>query len=201
MSGEFIFAVIVFGALIIGITIKMHFDELKGVDSEEKRKVAEIVRRVVPEGEEYTAAYAYWDRHMRHSIITWSYAIGFNSERIYVVPLSIVKDEMAYSDSFVIEKSRLGIVNSRRYKNKDSITWAEFYDEEQKHILSIWVRESNTKDSKSYPVNIQQKEETMKFGQLVNQWMDEVNTANGVTASGKISVGSFISSPIKKQKQ
>ena len=36
---------------------------------------------------------------------------------------------------------------------------AAFYDEEQKHVLSIWVRESNTKDSKSYPINIQQKEE------------------------------------------
>lgn len=191
MSGEFIFAVIVIAALIIAIVVKMHFDEMKGIDSEEKRKVAEIVRKVVPEGEEYTAAYAYWENNRRYSKTCWFYAIGFNSERIYVVPLSITKDEIDYSNSFVIEKSRLGIVNGSR--NKEVLTWAAFYDEAQKHILSIWVRESNTKDFKCYPVNIQQKEEMIKFGQLVNQWMDEVNTAHGVTASGKLT-----GSPIKK---
>lgn len=196
MSGELIFAVIVIGVLIIAVVIKMHFDEMKGIDSEEKRKVAEIVRKVVPEGEEYTAAYAYWEKNMKNSKTCWFYAIGFNSERIYVVPLSITKDEIGYSNSFVIEKSRLGIVNGSR--NKNTVTWAEFYDEEQKHILSIWVRESNTKDSKCYPVNIQQKEETVKFGQLVNQWMDEVNTAHGVTASGVMSAGCLTRSPIKK---
>lgn len=190
MSGEFIFAVIAIAVLIAGIIVKMHFDEKKGVDSEEKRKVAEIVRRAVPAGEEYTAAYAYWEENTRASKTCWFYAIGFNSERIYVVPLSITKGEIGYSDSFVIEKSKLGIVNGIR--NKDTLTWAAFYDEKQQKILSIWVRESNTKDSKCYPVNIQQKEEMRKFGQLVNQWMDEVNSAHGVTASGKLT-----GSPIK----
>lgn len=190
---EVIYTVAVFAVLVIGILIKMHFDEKKGVDSEEKRKVAEIVKRIVPAGEEYTAAYAYWARNMRYSKTCWFYAIGFNAERIYLAPLSIANGVISYAKPFVIEKSRLGIVNGSG--NKEKAVWAAFYNEEQNHILSLWVRESNTKDSKCYPVNIQQKEETVKFAELINRWMDEVNTAHGVTASGKLT-----GSPIKNKR-
>lgn len=182
--------VIVIIVLIAGVYVKVSVDEKKGIDSEEKKKIQEIVRGIVPAGEEYTAVYAYKELKTAHHTTCWPYAIGFNQERIYVIPLSITKEEISYSDFFMIEKEELGVVNS--IGNTEILTWAAFYDENRKELLSIWVRESNTKDSKAYPVNIQQKEEMREFAKLINRWMEEVNTAHGVVASKKMT-----GSPVK----
>ena len=53
---------IIYGAvglvvLFVIVYVKMTIDEKKGADSEEKRKIKEIVKRAVPNGVSYTAAY------------------------------------------------------------------------------------------------------------------------------------------------
>lgn len=192
MPSEIIFGIAVIAAVVVYVTVKMHFDEKKGEDSEEKKAIAALIKKIVPEGESYTPAYAYWEIKTRYSVRSWYYAIGFNSERIYIVPLSFAGKEMSYGDYSVLEKKNLGLVNGQR--DAKVMSWATFYDEEQKEIISLWVNESNTRDYKYHPVNIQQKEAMAAFARLVNQWMDEVNTAHGVTASGRIGV------PLKKQK-
>ena len=55
------------------------------------------------------------------------------------------------------------------------------YDKDRKELFTLFVVESNTKDDKYHPVNIQQKEEAEAFAQFSRALMEEVNAANGVT--------------------
>ena len=74
-----IFLVVVF----VIAYIKASIDEKKGVDSAEKQKIQEIVKRVVPDWEAYTAAYATrkeWSPARGGSAIEtsyWYYAAAF----------------------------------------------------------------------------------------------------------------------------
>ncbi len=76
---------IIYGAvglvvLFVIVYVKMTIDEKKGADSEEKRKIKEIVKRAVPNGVSYTAAYGTTEdfeiaaaagglRRQRHTVI------------------------------------------------------------------------------------------------------------------------------------
>ena len=63
-------------------------------------------------------------------------------------------------------------------KNNGVLT---LYDKDRKELFTLFVVESNTKDDKYHPVNIQQKEEAEAFAQFSRALMEEVNAANGVT--------------------
>ena len=56
-----------------------------------------------------------------------------------------------------------------------------FYDKDRPDIMTLYVVESNTKDDKCHPVNIQQKEEAEAFAQFSQTLMQDVNSANGIT--------------------
>ena len=51
-----------------------------------------------------------------------------------------------------------------------------YRDKDKKEILSIDVSESNTKDDKYHPVNIQQKEETKEFIEISKDFAEGINT-------------------------
>ena len=179
-------AIIVVGTIIY--MIKDHFDTKKGVDSEEKKFIFNLIQNIVPAGEQVTAAYAHFEttqyggggRRITETTTYRYYAVGFNDERIYVVPLSHAGGELSYKDTFVINKNELGMVNG--FTGGD---WMTLYDKTQKELITIRVTASNTKEDKYHPVNIQQPEEAKAFGALVNKWLNEVNAANGVTVTGK----------------
>ncbi len=57
MSTYVIIGVAAVVVLFIIVYVKMTIDEKKGADSEEKKKIRNIVNEVVPGGEAYTAAY------------------------------------------------------------------------------------------------------------------------------------------------
>lgn len=56
MSTYVIIGVAAVVVLFIIVYVKMTIDEKKGADSEEKKKIRNIVNEVVPGGEAYTAA-------------------------------------------------------------------------------------------------------------------------------------------------
>ena len=55
------------------------------------------------------------------------------------------------------------------------------YDKDRRRMFTLFVVESNTKDDKYHPVNIQQKEEAELFGQFSQTLMQNVNAVNGIT--------------------
>ena len=57
MTNYIIIGVVAVVILFVIVYIKMTIDEKKGANSEEKQKVKDIVKKVVPNSEAYTAAY------------------------------------------------------------------------------------------------------------------------------------------------
>ncbi len=180
-----IITVAVIAVIVVFVLVKSHFDTKKGVDSEEKRFVEDAVKNVVPAGEPYTAAYAHWEMteyHGRSSTTRyWYYAIGFNDDRLYVIPLQKVDKELRQGAPYCINKSDLGMVNAK----KGNI-WMTFYDKDKEEIVTMMVAASNTKDDSFHPVNIQQPEAAAAWLQFMDQWLADVNSANGVTVTGKL---------------
>lgn len=172
----------------IYVWIKGERNTKKGVNSEEKRMIREIVNKLIPGGEEYTAAYATWEwsrlggggRTVRETTQYWYYAVAFKEDMIHVIPLSFAGQQINYGTPMSISSDSLKMVNGKKGQ-----CWASFYDKEGKEIVSIMVLPSNTKDDRYHPVNIQQEEEAVAFEKFVMALMEKVNTASGVTVTGK----------------
>ncbi len=168
--------------LFIIVYVKMTLDEKKGADSEEKRKIKNIVRNVVPEGESYTAAYGTREdfslggggRTITTTTRYWYFAVAFKPGDLYLVPLSFDGGDLSYGEPLHYGKDDLGMVDSKN-------GYMTLYDKDRKEIMTLFVVASNTKDDQYHPVNIQQKEEAEAFKQFADSLMQEVNGANGIT--------------------
>ncbi len=168
--------------LFIIVYVKMTLDEKKGADSEEKRKIKNIVRNVVPEGESYTAAYGTREdfslggggRTITTTTRYWYYAVAFKPGDLYLVPLSFDGGDLSYGEPLHYGKDDLGMVDLKN-------GYMTLYDKDRKEIMTLFVVASNTKDDQYHPVNIQQKEEAEAFKQFADSLMQEVNGANGIT--------------------
>jgi len=182
MSTYVIIGAIVLVALFVIVYVKISIDEKKGVNSEEKKKIREIVNRAVPDGESYTAAYGTREdfsisgggRSIRTTTSYWYYAVAFKPGDLYLVPLSFEGGDISYGEPIHIVKDDLGMAEAK------SIVLT-LYDKDRKELLTLYVAASNTKDDKYHPVNIQQKEEAEAFSEFAKALMQEVNAANGIT--------------------
>lgn len=168
--------------LFIIFYIKMSIDEKKGMDSEEKQKIKNIIKRVVPDGESYMAAYGTREeltlggggRMITTTTSYWYYAVAFRPGDLYLVPLSFDGGDMSYGDLIHFGKDDLGMVEAKN-------GYVTLFDKNRKELFTLFVVASNTKDDKYHPVNIQQKEEAEAFRQYSLRLMEEVNAANGIT--------------------
>lgn len=183
-----IIGVVALVVLFIILYIRESINEKKGVDSEEKKAIRDIVNRLVPDAGEYTAAYAIWEvkhyggggRTITTTTNYWYYAVAFKPGTIYVIPLSYAGGDVSYGEPICLNKEKLGMVNA-----KAGESWASFYDLEGKEIVSVVVSGYNTRSDKYHPVNIQQKEEQEAFIAFAKDFMTEVNSYRQVTVSGK----------------
>lgn len=183
-----IIGIVVVVALFIFFYIRENINEKKGMNSEDKQAIKDIVNKLVPNAEEYMAAYAYWElknfggggRTITTTTRYWYYAVAFKPGTIYVIPLSYSGSAVSHGDPICLNKENLGMVNA-----KAGESWASFYDLEGKEIVSLAVIFYNTKSDKYHPVNIQQKEEQEAFAEFVKDFMAEVNGYRQVTVSGK----------------
>lgn len=182
---------LVFIALCVIAVVAMWIPNIrnkkKGLDSDEKKEVAEIVGQIAG-GDKVTSAYASWmtieriPKEGKKVYRYWWYAIGFNNERIYIAPISVSDKEgkISYKTSFCVEHSQLGLVNGRK-KGK----WMELYDKKMQKICTLKVEAVNTKDALgNHKVNITQPEAARAWQELENLWLDTVNRVNGVQATG-----------------
>ncbi len=168
--------------LFAAVYIKMTIDEKKGANSEEKQKIQEIVKKVVPNGASYTAAYGTREeltlggggRTVTTTTSYWYYAVAFKPGDLYLVPLSFDGGDMSYSEPIHLGKDDLSMVEAKN-------GYVTLYGKDRKQLMTLFVVASNTKDDKYHPVNIQQKEEAESFQQYAQALMQEVNAANGIT--------------------
>lgn len=180
---------IIYGAIVLVILfvvgyIKACIDEKKGADSEEKRQINNIIRKLVPNAEEFTTAYARWQvtnftgGGRTKTTRYWYYAIAFKTGIIYIIPLSFDEGDISHGEPMCFTKDNLGMVDSDN-------TWTTLYDTDQKEILTLAVFSSNLKGDKYEPVNIQQAEAAKAFETFIKEFMKEVNTYHNVPVKEK----------------
>lgn len=167
------------------VLIRDKINKKKASTGEDRETLQRILQKAVPDAQNYTKAYACWEwstyQGKTKKTTYWYYGVAFNSERIFIVPLSCEGGDMSYSETYCIQKTDLGMVNSK----KDA-AWAEFYDKNGNEMISLTVFGENLRDDKYHPVNIIQEEEAKKFVAWKDSWMESVNAANGVEVTGKM---------------
>ncbi len=162
---------IVAGLIIVYYMTKYFIDGKKGVDSQARFKVLEILKKVIPVEEEYVPVYAYWAQSTRWSKSSKYYALGITDDKLYVVPLYIAGEELGYKDSFVITRDNLGKIDSG--KPGGGMRFVYLYDKNQKEIFKFTVDIKNTKLDREYPVNITQTEEFHAFFAKLEEWANK----------------------------
>ncbi len=179
--------------IFIYVMIRDKINRNKAKGGEDKEHVWNILQKCVPGVENYTRAYGTWEwetyQGKKTTTTYWYYALAFNAERLYIVPLSCEGGDLSYTNAYCLEKKDVAIVNSKK-----GAIWVELYDRSQKELLSVMVAEENLNDDKYHPVNIIQPDEAKAFLAWKDKWMDEINAANHVEVTGKMK------KPVKVQK-
>ena len=171
-----IFLVVVF----VIAYIKASIDEKKGVDRAEKQKIQEIVKRAVPGWEEYTAAYGTrteWSSARGGSAVEtryWYYAVAFKPGELYLIPLSFTGKDISSGEPIHLSAEDFGMAEAKP-------GMLSLYDKDRKELMALVVIASNTRVDKYHPVNIQQPEAAKAFGEFAQDFMQQVNGANGIT--------------------
>ncbi len=143
---------------------------------EDKRKIQDVLNAVIPAGESFTAAYAFWyhaelPKFSRYYKTTyWYYAIGFNENRIYIVPLKLEKGEIYYSGHSCIEKANVGRIESEPQYGK-----IKLFDRNNVLLAHLQVDDENNSSHGNGNINLYQKEEAKAFRELVKRWTAEIN--------------------------
>ena len=183
--GGLILIVIAAGVYFLG---KEYLLTQAGKNSPEKQRIAQIISEVTNGDASLETAYAFWSvsRTQGNQKLTkyWYYAIGFNKERLCVVPISITDSkphQISYSNYYILEPDQLSLVN-------DGGNWVELYDKEGTKIFSLMMEYAVTDSALSdHKLNINQEETYSKWvKEFIPYWVDKVNTANGTKATGYI---------------
>lgn len=165
----------VLGAIVIGIIASVIIKDAvgikKGVNSKERFRVLEILKEVIPTGENYVPIYAY--QEIRYKRPCEYYALGITDDKLYIVPLQITKKEISYKSSFVVTRGSVGKITLGKPGGSTQFVW--LYDKKQNEIIRFVVEENNTKISRTFPVNITQKEEYRAFLAKLHEWQKHIS--------------------------
>lgn len=181
-----ILTIVFFAAAFIVLWIKMSIDEKKGVDSKEKEEIRKIVGNLVPDGVQYTAAYAhskdvYGGAHMRREVYHY-YAVGFRpdqTDHLWVIPIGVEGGRIVYTEPVRASAENLEYVGGGSYE-----LLLKFPGKRDDYIKLI-VSESNTKLGKECQVNIQQPEAAQAWKSFAEAFQENMNAALGVDIKGR----------------
>lgn len=171
--------------VVIFVLVQKKINLKKAATGEDKARIESILKPLLQDAQgDYHMAYACW-QETEHEIGKtttkyWIYAIAFSWDGMFFVPLNYENKELRYKDTYYIAKNDLGAINAKKGES-----WMTLYDKSRKKIVSLEVKAENTKGDRFHPVNIVQKEEADAFARLAENWLNEVNDANGVSVTGK----------------
>ncbi len=185
---EIIIGGVVLVGIIVFVLVSESLNRKKALTSEDYAKLKEIASELIPNAEEYTVVYAWWDKtdikaggsKIRATTYMSYYAVCFNKEDLVIIPLSITKGNIGYDEAFTIKKEDLNMVNGDPKGN-----WMTLIDKNDQEIVSVIAMEENLHGDTCH-VNIIQTEQIALYRNFIENFMESVNTANGRTPSGKI---------------
>ncbi|WP_077609880.1 hypothetical protein [Clostridium sp. Marseille-P2415] len=180
-----IIGVSVFIIFVIVVLIKTSFDEKKGVNSQEKQDIRKLVSKIVPNGQDYMAAYAHGKDVHRDRTSTletyYYYAIGFRpdqTDHLWLIPIGFENGRVTYIEPMRMDADSLSYISGNEF-------YMELHHPATNQTYTITVEASNTKLGKECPVNIQQKEETDAFLTFGKTFQETVNRKLGVDKKGR----------------
>ena len=182
----FMITIAVLVVLFIIIWIKISMDEKKGVNSQEKEDIRKIITNLIPNGDQYTAAYAhskevYGSARMRREVYHY-YAVGFKMDQpnhLWVVPVGVEGGKIVYTDPIKASSENVNYVGG------NSAQLQLHFPGGKNNVYLITVDGSNTKLGKECQVNIQQPEEAEAFRGFARNFQERINGALGVNHKGK----------------
>lgn len=163
-----IFVITIFIAIVVGIhsEVRGKAEAEKGVA---KRNIANILKALLPEGEEYAWVYAKYTKAVttrtRHHFF---YAIAIQPEQMYVVPLKIAGDTIGADEALVIRKDEIGSMISGE-------NHFVLYDKNDNWLFQCDISDKNNRFGVEDPISIYQEEEKAKFMEIFKVWVDTVN--------------------------
>lgn len=149
-----------------------------GVD---KRKLQRVLCDIVPAGEDYTVAYASWYRidypkFGRHYTTNyWYYAIGFNDNRIYIVPLMLEDGEIYYMNYSYVDKSMVAKIECDVAGGK-----MRLFDRNGQELAHLQVDEKNNSSHGNGNINLYQEAEARAFKDLITKWKAEITLGGSI---------------------
>lgn len=179
----FVITIVFFAAAFAVLWIKMSFDEKKGVNSKEKDEIRKIVSNLVPDGAQYTAAYAHSTEYQGRVRYYHYYAVGFRpdqTDHIWVIPIGVEGDRIVYTEPVRASAENL------EYVGGNSHLLLLKFPGKRNNFFQISVDASNTKLGKECRVNIQQPEEAQAFQPFAEAFQTNVNAALGVDKKGRM---------------
>lgn len=156
--------------------LRMKYEEQIGIDSMEKKIIANTVVRRCQNEERIIPLYAFRDLTMPRSgikkIICKYCAVGICDERIYITPFIIKKGVLMFDKTSSFKKEEvLRIEGSSCYV----IAMHFHFHLKNGQSYAFSVEESNIKTDRRHKVNIMQKEELQKAYQIIDSWRTEIN--------------------------
>lgn len=187
MDRRFIFVMAV--AAVLMVVYCMLADRLKarrGVDSDEKRDIEELIREKIPGIGAFTPLFAWNEDGEGNERCFHYYAVAFQTASCWLIPISY---QVRYTHSELTggEPVCYSIENLDRVRfvpEKNQVT-AAFYCAGDKEPVTFTVSASNTKFSKICPVDISQKEELEQFLEFLGSFSKEVEKTDKNRFSGK----------------
>lgn len=181
-----IVTIVVLAIAFILVWIKISIDEKKGVNSKEKEEIRKIITHLVPDGGQYTAAYAhskevYGGARMRREVYRY-YAVGFRpdqTDHVWVVPIGVEGDKIVYT-----EPVRAGAENLE-YIGGGACELLLKFPGRRDDYYKLSVSASNTRMGKECQVNIQQPDEAKAWSEFAPAFQERVNAALGVDKKGR----------------
>lgn len=165
--------IVLIAAIIIFVCIKESINKKKGMNGEDLAKVRQVVNKLLPDAGSYTSAYAAYETSdavgNRVTKYYYHYAVAFKPGALFVAPIKYSGGEISYpSSGGVLTKETLSQI-----KKKGPVY--TFIGRDGKELCTFCVHESNTRQDKYQPFNIQQKAEADAFQAFMADFMREVN--------------------------
>lgn len=183
-----VLVVAVIAVLVVCYTrIKGKRNLRKAESGEDLDKLKNLVAKALPGESGCQVAYAHWEKVERMGRSTrttyYCYALAFDAERLFVIPLTFDEDDDAVChDPVLLTKEALGIaqVNVSHKSRSDEIerVAVTLYGKDGKEFVNLYVDAENTKEDRYHHVNILQPQVCQQFGRFMEHMSHQVKQEN-----------------------
>lgn len=152
---------------------------------EDMEKLKEAVRKVLPNEGGYKVAFAHYERSesygRRTTTYYYSYAIAFDSQRMFVIPLKFEKDQILPQQPALLTSENIGVAEVSEVRKGDQLK--EVYmivrNKNGENPFQFYVTARNLNSDRFHHFNILQQEECEAFAQFASSLAQKVTAENG----------------------